>query len=34
MIEKLLKFNLQRFAEEGDPQGPADPETPELMLTV
>lgn len=28
MIEKLLKFNLQRFAEEGDPQGPADPETP------
>ncbi|MCL9639910.1 DUF4355 domain-containing protein [Lactococcus lactis] len=30
MIEKLLKFNLQRFAEEGDPQGPADPETPEF----
>lgn len=30
MIEKLLKFNLQRFAEEGDPQEPADPETPEF----
>lgn len=28
MIEKLLKFNLQRFAENGDPQDPADPETP------
>ncbi|AIS03580.1 hypothetical protein LG36_0980 [Lactococcus lactis] len=30
MIEKLLKFNLQRFAEEGDQQDPADPETPEF----
>lgn len=30
MIEKLLKFNLQRFAEEGDPQEPADPETTEF----
>lgn len=30
MIEKLLKFNLQRFAEEGDPQDPADPQTPEF----
>lgn len=28
MIEKLLKFNLQRFAENGDPQDPAEPETP------
>ncbi len=28
MIEKLLKCNLQRFAENGDPQDPADPETP------
>lgn len=30
MIEKLLKFNLQRFAEDGDPQDPADPKTPEF----
>ena len=30
MIEKLLKFNLQRFAEEGDTQDPADPKTPEF----
>lgn len=28
MIEKLLKFNLQRFAENGDPQDPVEPETP------
>lgn len=28
MIEKLLKFNLQRFAENGDPHDPAEPETP------
>ena len=30
MIEKLLKFNLQRFAEDGDQQDPADPKTPEF----
>ena len=30
MIEKLLKFNLQRFAEEGDQQDPAEPKTPEF----
>ena len=30
MIEKLLKFNLQRFAEEGDTQDPAEPRTPEF----
>lgn len=26
----LLKLNLQRFAEDGDPQDPADPKTPEF----
>lgn len=30
MIEKLLKFNLQRFAEDGDQQDPAEPKTPEF----
>ena len=30
MIEKLLKFDLQRFSEGGDPQKPADPQTPEF----